>query len=85
MSQFNQEQFSESVSAFIRDELLFGRAVDADEDLLLSGLVDSIGVMGLVSKVEELLGDAVPPADVVIENFTSVAAITSYASSRVER
>lgn len=66
------------VSTFISSRLLHGRQISADEDLLLSGLLDSLGVMTLVSHLESLRGHAIPPQDVTIENFTSVATITTY-------
>lgn len=53
-------------------------APGADDDLLGSGLVDSLGVMRLVRFVEERYGVAVPPADVTIENFNTARTIASY-------
>lgn len=63
---------------FVRDNLLNGRAVAEDEDLLLSGLLDSLGVMALVTFIEEQRGAVIPPEDVTLENFTSIATIVSY-------
>ena len=56
--------------------------VAADDDLLTSGLVDSLGVMRLVGFIESDLGVSVPPQDVTIENFGSINAIVSYLQSR---
>ncbi len=63
---------------FISTRLLNGRQVSADEDLLLTGLLDSLGVMTLVMHLEALRGQTIPPQDVTIENFSSVAAIATY-------
>ncbi len=69
---------------FISTELVGGRRGDqdsklnSDDDLLTSGLVDSLGVMRLVRFIEERFDMAVPPADLTIENFLDVATITTY-------
>ena len=52
-------------------------------DLLLSGLVDSLGVMRLVFYVETEFSIKVEPADVTIENFRTVETISSFISSRL--
>lgn len=50
----------------------------AEDDLLNSGLVDSMGVMRLIAFIEEEFNVKIPPQDLVIENFMSVAAIVGY-------
>lgn len=70
------------IGEFVSTELLSGRTVAEDDDLLLSGLVDSIGVMRLVAFLEEAAGIRIPPEDVTIEHFMSVAAIARYCASR---
>lgn len=71
---------------YIGGQLLSGRVrggVSEDEDLLGSGLLDSLGIMQLVWFIEEELGVAVPPEDVTIENFQSVAKIGDYLEGRL--
>ncbi|MEM7044297.1 MAG: acyl carrier protein [Pseudomonadota bacterium] len=68
----------ESIRRFISDQLLSGTAIADDDDLLLSGLLDSMSVMRLVAHLEKAFGVKIPPQDVVIENFTSVDTITAY-------
>lgn len=57
-------------------------AIAADEDLLGSGLLDSLSVMSLVHFIESDLGVDVPPEDVTIENFETLAAIEAYIERR---
>lgn len=70
---------------FISQELMHGRP-DApllpEDDLLSSGLVDSLGVMRIVAFVEQRYGIAVPPEDVRIENFLTVRQIAGYLAAR---
>jgi len=70
------------LTRFIVDELLSGRSVGDHDELLLSGLVDSIAVMRLVAFIEQHSGLRVPPEDVVIEHFTSIDAIDHYLQTR---
>jgi acyl carrier protein len=65
--------------AFIEGELLMGRArIDDDEELLLSGLIDSLGAVRLIGFIETELSVHVPPEDVIIENFQSLSAMREY-------
>lgn len=65
---------------YIKDELLRGRMNDlkAEDDLLSSGVINSLGILQLVSFVEERMGIEIPDEDVVYENFHSVAALAEY-------
>lgn len=53
-----------------------------DDDLLLSGLVDSIGLMRLIGFIEESTALRIPPEDVTIERFRSIASIADYVVRR---
>jgi len=66
---------------YIQNNLLSGKGkieLSPEDDLLGSGLIDSMGVMRLVSFVEETFNIKIPPEDIVIENFMDVKAITNY-------
>lgn len=72
------------IEAFILAELnsLGKEALTADEDLLDSGMVDSIGLVQLVSFIEEKYSITVNPEDLVPDNFASINAITSFISEK---
>lgn len=57
-------------------------AIGDDQDLLGSGLLDSLSVMSLVHHLEQELGIEIPPEDVTIDNFMSLAAIDAYVTRR---
>ena len=67
---------------FIVEQLLSGKLVADDENLLLSGLVDSLGVMRLVRFLENAFSITVPPQDVTITHFMTIDTIVSYVESR---
>ena len=69
---------------YIQDNLLTRKGeieLSPEDDLLGSGLLDSMGVMRLVGFVEETFDIKIPPEDIVIENFMDVNAITNYVES----
>lgn len=59
-----------------------GESVDVDTDLVMTGVVDSLGVMMMVEWIERRLAISIDPNDVVIEHFESVAAIVDYLERR---
>ena len=71
-----------TIEGFIQDQLLSGRRVEGGEDLLLSGLVDSLGVMRLVSFLESSFSFKVPAQDVKLTNFATLDAIVTYVEGR---
>lgn len=74
-----------ALSQFLSEEILTGApgsAVGPDDDLLASGLLDSLGVMQLVWFIEREFGLEVPPEDVTIEHFQSISHIADYIAGR---
>lgn len=65
---------------FIKNEFAVGskKNIQTDDDLLSAGIIDSLGVLQLVSFVEEQFGIQIPDEDVVMENFQSVDALSTY-------
>ncbi len=76
----------EELLNYLTRELLNGQSNDkleADDDLLGGGLVDSLGMMRLVAYLEERYQVVAPPEDVTIENFRTISSIARYVESRV--
>lgn len=69
---------------YIREELMNGSSNDLDEseNLLAAGIIDSLGILRLVSFVEEKFGIEVPDEDVTIDNFQSVKSMSDYVASQ---
>ena len=75
------------LETFIVEEIAMGQGPSSlapDEDLLASGLIDSLGVTQLVAFLEERFGIAVTDADLVPSNFQSLERIEAYVSDRRE-
>lgn len=75
---------SDILMEYIQQNLLKGRVTNLgkDDDLLDSGILNSLGILQLVAFIDERFGFQVPDEDVVYENFNSVQAITSYLTQR---
>ena len=52
--------------------------ISADTELLMSGIVDSLGVINLVTWLEQQAAVEIDPGEVVIENFETPAAILAF-------
>lgn len=74
----------DTIRTFISDTLLEGQSgsIDADQDLLMSGLLDSLNVMKLASYLEETCNITIPAQDVVLENFSTVTNMHDYLTTR---
>ena len=64
---------------YIQEHLLDNQQeIGPEDDLLNSGIVDSIGLMRLVAFLENHCDIKIPPQDLVIDNFINVNAIETY-------
>ena len=52
--------------------------ITSSTDLLLTGLVDSLGVVQIVAWIEDQMGIEIEPVDVVLENFQTVDLMLAY-------
>jgi acyl carrier protein len=75
----------ETLRQMILEELMIGQdeLLNDDEELLLSGRIDSLGIVRLIALIEEDFQIHIPPEDVIIENFMTLQAIASYLEVRL--
>ena len=79
----DQRTLEASLLGFMRDEVILGNEpLEATTDLVMTGLVDSLGVVRIVGWLEDRFGIEIDPGDVVIEHFESVAAMVAYLRGR---
>lgn len=75
--------FATELADFIDREVSSGgETVRPETDLVMSGLVDSLGIILVVEWLEQRLDVQIDPADVVLEHFESVDAMVTYLRSR---
>jgi acyl carrier protein len=74
----------DQVRSFIRESFLVDEFAD-DESFLGSGIIDSLGVMQLVSFLETEFSVQVQDVDLVPENFDSVERVAAYIERKLAR
>ena len=81
--QIDSVDFQEILKKYVSEDLLNGRLqIEAEDDLLGDGLVDSMGIMWLIAFIEEKFEINLPLEDVTIENFRTVKLIDAYLNTR---
>jgi acyl carrier protein len=75
---------STMLKEYIRQELMYGANGELDEtqNLLAAGIIDSLGILRLVSFVEEKFCIEVPDEDVTVDNFHSIKSVTDYLAAQ---
>ena len=65
---------------YITNEIMRNKnnKLDENEDLLSSGILNSLAILQLVAYIDETFGIQVPDEDVVYENFKSIHSLTNY-------
>lgn len=78
--------FASELLALINDELSLDpdTVVEQDTDLVMTGQVDSLGVMEIVDWIESRLDVAVDPTEIVKENFETVDRMVGFARRLVD-
>ncbi|MEO1064381.1 MAG: acyl carrier protein [Actinomycetota bacterium] len=77
------EQLSADLVTLIETEIAaIDEPITPETDLLLTGAVDSLGVIRIVDWIEERMGIEIDPADVILEHFISVEAMVAYLGRR---
>lgn len=75
----------EQIKNFILSEFVFDRKeIDADEDLLSNGILDSSGVLQLVFFMEKNYGISVGDEEIVPDNFQSINSLTQFIQRKKE-
>lgn len=69
---------------FIVDELCGGTrtALDPDEPLIASGILDSLGLLRLITFIEQQFNLSIGDGDVGSENFDTVRKITNFLETK---
>jgi acyl carrier protein len=80
-------QVRERIRGFISETFMFranGKQIADSESLLKAGVLDSVGVLVLVSFIEETFEVKVEDEEVEPDNFASIDSLTSYVERKIE-
>lgn len=74
----------QTIRGFIQAEILndVTARIEPDQNLLLTEMLDSLGVFRLVAFLETEFGVSIPPEDVTLENFATLRLMDAYLRSR---
>lgn len=81
------ETFATEIKAFIVDNFLFGQegsGIADDQSFLETGVIDSTGLLELVSFVEQKYGIAIGDRELVPENLDSLKNISQFVARKLE-
>ena len=76
----------QAIREFIVENFLFGEAngLDDDTSFLENGIIDSTGILELVTFLEETFGIEVEDEELVPENLDSIANVVTYLTTKQE-
>lgn len=80
------EDIKTSIKAFIIDNFLFGAADNLKDDtsFLEEGIIDSTGVLELITFLEETYEITVDDEELIPENLDSINNVTAFLSTKLE-
>jgi acyl carrier protein len=71
----------EAIEGFIVDELLYGNnktEIDPTKSLITSGIIDSLGLLRLITYLEDQFGISIKDFEMVPENFETINKIITF-------
>ena len=81
------DTFASEIKAFIVDNFLFGQGGDAvtnEQSFLESGIIDSTGLLELVSFVEERYAISIADRELMPENLDSVKNLSQFVARKLD-
>jgi acyl carrier protein len=74
-----------AIERFVLDELLYGggpEVLEPDDELISSGLLDSMALLRLIVFIEEQFGLSVEDGELMPENFQTISLIRNYVETK---
>ena len=80
-----EKELAPKIEQFIEENFIFDpdTDLDRDESLLENGIIDSTGILELVSFLEKDIGIKVNDEDLIPDNLDSINKIAGFARSRL--
>ena len=74
----DRQNTTSKIKTFLAQQFPMTRNVSNDEPLLTNGLIDSLGILEVVSFVENEFGVVVSDEELLPENFGSIHSLTNF-------
>ena len=78
----DKQNTTSKIKTFLAQQFPMTKNVSNDEPLLKNGLIDSLGILDLVTFVENEFGIAVSDEDLLPENFGSMHSLTNFVQQK---
>lgn len=82
----HSDAIADSLRTYIREEIAYDRAgltLTNEYPLIEQGIIDSMGILRVVTFLEEKFAIAMEPEDLMLENFATIEAITAFVMRRL--
>lgn len=75
----------EDIRVYVQEELLYDtdETIELDENLLLTGILDSLALMRLIAHFEDWHDIEIPAQDITLENFGTLQTMSAYLDNRL--
>ncbi len=83
---YKPEQVVELLHEYITEEMAYDQSdllLTNDFHLVEQGVIDSMGILRVISFIEEQFNFALEPEDLMMENFSTIDAITQFILGRL--
>jgi len=74
----DRQNTTSKIKTFLAQQFPMTKSVSNDEPLLTNGLIDSLGILDVVSFVENEFGIVISDEDLVPENFGSIQSLSNF-------
>lgn len=80
----NEHDTREALKGFITSQIMIGETTPLgdDDELLLDGIIDSLGVTRVIGFIQQEFEIAVPREEATVENFRTVSILATYLSRK---
>jgi acyl carrier protein len=80
----DRQNTTSKIKTFLAQQFPMTKNVGNDEPLLTNGLIDSLGILDVVTFVENEFGIVVSDEDLLPENFGSIHSLTNFVHNKTE-
>lgn len=88
LTTYAPETIADVLATYITQEMTYDRAdlvLTGDFRLVEQGVIDSLGILRLISFIEERFDVAMEPEDLMLENFATIDAITNFVVRKLNK
>ena len=80
----DKQNTASKIKRFLAQQFPMTKNVGNDEPLLKNGLIDSLGILEIVTFIENEFGVVVSDEDLLPENFGSIHSLASFVHNKTE-